>query len=99
MAQYMHTPYLSSLFFGHVMRADGLEKEMMLTHGEGKRERGRPRRRWMEEIHKTTGMKLEKLRKATRDRETWRELLRMVTRTQRVDGIQGDKVTVTGLKY
>ena len=73
-------------FFGHVMRADGLEKEMMLAHGEGKRKRGRPRRRWMEEIHKTTRMKLEKLKEATRDRERWRELLRMITRTQRVDG-------------
>jgi hypothetical protein len=46
-------------FFGHVMRADGLEKEMMLAYGEGKRKRGRPRRRWMEEIHEATGMKLE----------------------------------------
>jgi len=32
-------------FFGHVMRSDGLEKGMMLAFGEGRRRRGRPRRR------------------------------------------------------
>ena len=31
-------------FFGHVMRSDGLEKGMMLAHGDGRRRRGRPRR-------------------------------------------------------
>src|SRR6218665_3005237 len=34
-------------FFGHVMRSDGLEKRMMLAHGDGRRRRGRPRREWM----------------------------------------------------
>jgi len=39
-------------FFGRVMRSDGLEKEMMLTHGDGRRRRrGRPRKKWMDEIH------------------------------------------------
>jgi len=32
-------------FFGHVMRSDVLEKGMMLACGEGRRRRGRPRRR------------------------------------------------------
>jgi len=27
-------------FFGHVMRSDGLEKGMMLAHGDGRRRRG-----------------------------------------------------------
>ena len=34
-------------FFGHVMRSDGLEKRMMLAYGDGRRRRGRPRRKWM----------------------------------------------------
>ena len=38
-------------FFGHVMRSDGLEREMMLACGEGRRRRRRPRRRWMDEMH------------------------------------------------
>ena len=37
--------------FGHVMRSDGLEKGMMLAHGDGRRRRGRPRRKSMDEIH------------------------------------------------
>jgi len=37
-------------FFGHVIRSDGLEKGMMLAYGDGRRRRGRPRRKWMDEI-------------------------------------------------
>jgi len=29
---------------------------MMLAHGDGRRRRGRPRRKWMDEIHEVTGM-------------------------------------------
>ena len=32
------------------MRSDGLEKEMMLACGEGRRKQGRPRKRWMDVI-------------------------------------------------
>ena len=73
-------------FFGHVMRANGLEKEMMLACGEGKRKRGRPRRRWMEEIHERTKMKLEELRDATEDRNTWRRFITAVAKVPRIDG-------------
>src|SRR3984885_4766589 len=58
------------MFFGHVMRSDGQEKEMMLACGEGERRRGRPRKRWMEEIHEKMKMNLEELREATRDANT-----------------------------
>jgi len=44
------------------MRSDGLEKGMMLVCGEGRSRRGRPRRRWMDEIHEVTGTKLAELR-------------------------------------
>ena len=74
------------MYFGHVMRADGLEKEMMLACGEGRRGRGRPRKRWMEEIHETMNMNLPELREATRDRNTWRRLTMTVARIQRIDG-------------
>jgi len=37
------------------MRADGLEKEMMLACGEGRRRRGQPRKRWMEEHEEGPG--------------------------------------------
>ena len=72
-------------FFGHVMRSNGLEKEMMLACGEGCRKQGRPRKRWMDTIHETTGMNLADLRDATVDRVKWRGLVVSVARTQRVD--------------
>src|ERR1700733_12711757 len=74
------------MFFGHVMRADGMEKEMMLACGEGERRRGRPRKRWMEEIYEKTKMNLEELREATRDRDAWRKTIKAVARIPRIDG-------------
>jgi len=49
-------------FFGHVMRSEGLEKGMMLAHGDGRRRRGE---KWMDEMHEVTGMKLVELRDVT----------------------------------
>jgi len=47
------------------MRSDGLEKGMILAHGDGRRRRGHPRRKWMDEMHEVTGMKLAELRDVT----------------------------------
>jgi len=62
------------MFFGHVMRADGMEKDMMMDCGEGRRKRGRTRKRKMEEVHTMSGMSLEELRDSTEDRDLWRTL-------------------------
>ena len=72
-------------YFGRVMRSDGLEKEMMLACGEGRSKQGRTRKKWMDEIHETTGMNLAELRDATAEREKWRILIRTVARVQRTD--------------
>src|SRR5688572_535289 len=69
-------------FFGHFMRADGLEKEMMLACGEGKKKRGRPRKKWMDDIHESTGMNLAELRDATSDRKKWRRCIMVIARAQ-----------------
>ena len=61
-------------FFGHVMRSNGLEKDMMLAYREGRRKQGRPRKRWMDEVHETTGMNLEELKEATSERKQWRKM-------------------------
>ena len=74
------------MYFGHVMRTSGLEKEMMLGCGEGKRGRGRPRMRWMDEIHERTAMSLGELREAVRDRGEWRRFITTVARVLRTDG-------------
>ena len=72
-------------FFGHIMRSDGLEKQMMLACGEGSRKQGRPRRKWMDEIHETTGMNLAELRDATTERRKWRGLTMTIARVQGTD--------------
>ena len=76
-------------FFGHVMQSDGLEKGKMLAHGERRRRRrGRPRRKWMDEILEVTGMKLAELRDVTTERKQRRGLVKTVARAQRT--AQGD---------
>jgi len=57
---------------------------MLLAHGDGRR-RGRPRKKWMDEIHEVTGMKLAELRDVTTERKQWRKLVKTVARAQRVD--------------
>ena len=72
--------------FGHVMRADGLEKEMMLACGEERRRREWPRKSWMEKILTGTWMGLEELKEVVRNCSEWRTLTMTVAR------IQGDRV-------
>jgi len=72
-------------YFGHIMRSNGLEKELMLACGEGRRRRGRPRMKWMDEILERTGKGLEELRESTRDRRSWRGYIRSVAMARRAD--------------
>ena len=72
--------------FEHVMRSDGLEKGMMLACWEGRRRRrGWPRRKWLDEIHEVTGMKLAELRVVRAERKQWRRLVMMVAIVPRTD--------------
>ena len=64
------------------MQSDGLEKGMMLAHRDGRRRRGQPRRKWMDEIHEVTGMKLEELRDVTTERKQRRRLVKTVASTR-----------------
>ena len=58
---------------------------MMLAGGKGRRRRGRPMRRWMDEIHEVTGMNLAELRDVTSERKQWRRLAMMVARVPGTD--------------
>ena len=50
--------------FGHLMqRADLLEKTLMLGRIEGRRRRGRPRMRWLDNVINSVNMSLRKSRK------------------------------------
>ena len=74
------------------MRLEGLEKGMMLACREGRRMRGRSRRRWRDEIHEVTGMKLAEQRDMTTERKQRRRLAMMVAKFQELTA-QGDKMS------
>jgi len=69
-------------FFGHVVRSEGLERDVMLGMGEGRRGAGRPRRRWIDELREQTRLNTQQLHDAARDRIGWR---RMVITSPKVD--------------
>lgn len=76
-------------YFGHVARANGLEKAIMIGMGGGKRGRGRPRTRWLDEVQTIMGSPFYSLMNEAQDRSHWRRKIIEVTRRRsRPDGIR-----------
>lgn len=61
-------------YFGHVMRANSLEKSVMLGIVSGTRRRGRQRTRWLDTIKADTNMNINQLKEAVLNRIAWRTL-------------------------
>ena len=67
--------------FGYlVRRADSLGKDLILGKTEGRRRRGRQRKRWLDSI--TSSIDMSKLWETVKDREAWRAAVHEITKSQ-----------------
>ena len=70
-------------YFGHLMqRANSFEKTLMLWKIEVRRRRGQQRMRWLDDITNSVDVGLGRFWELVMDRDTWRAVVRGVTKSQ-----------------
>ena len=70
-------------YFDHQIRRDDLlEKTLKLGKTEGKRRRGRQKKRWLDSISNSMDMSLSKLQEIVEDRGSWLAAVYGVTKNQ-----------------
>ena len=69
-------------YFGHLKRHDSLEKHILEARLEGKRRKGRPTRRWTEDIKEWLLMSPTEAGREAQKREVFRRMVREATSTQ-----------------
>ena len=69
-------------YFGHLKRLDSLERHILETRLEGKRRKGRPTRRWTEDIKKWLQMSPTEAGREAQKMEVFRRMVREATSTQ-----------------
>ena len=75
-------------YFGHVVRAGGMEDDVMLGRMNGARKRGRPRQIWLDTLKGyASGATISNMSRDARDRAGWRGATTAVARGRmRLDG-------------
>ena len=83
-------------WFGHTTRGDGLSKTCLQGTVRGGRGRGRPRKKWADNISEWTGLSFAEATRAAADREGWRRLARESASSKRAPtvpvGVMGENV-------